>query len=109
MVGSSFPRALYISRIRPGTRDIDQSAPVVSGLEFSPLSVNLDTLPEGSIVDGIASFPLEIELTISDADFDLESVYLFVYAPDPQSPVAAESIVPPDALHTGEKAMGCPT
>lgn len=78
----------------PGPRDIDQSAPVVSDLEFSPLSINLDNLAPGSIVDGIANFSLEIEITITDADADLESLYLFVLPPDSQSPTAAESIVP---------------
>lgn len=78
----------------PGPRDIDQSAPVVSDLEFSPLSVNLDNLAPGSIVDGIANFSLEIEITITDADADLELLYLFVLPPDSQSPTAAESIVP---------------
>ena len=78
----------------PGPRNIEQSAPIVSDLEFSPRSINLDALPPGSIVDGVAHFSIDVEVSVTDADSDLESVYLFVLSPDPKSPSAAESIAP---------------
>lgn len=77
----------------PGIPGGDESAPVISSLEFAPAAVNLDTLPAGSIIDGIATFSIDVEVTIDNGTTGLESLFLFVLPPDSRSDTAAETVI----------------
>jgi len=77
----------------PGARDLQESAPVVSGLSFTPGSISLDAIPPEDISGGSATVSLQVVATVTDEDDDASSLYIFVLPPDGTSDTAGEKTV----------------
>ena len=77
----------------PGARDLQESAPVVSGLSFAPGSISLDAVPPEDVSDGFAHVSLEVVATVADEDDDATALYIFVLPPDGTAAVTGEKII----------------
>jgi hypothetical protein len=95
--------ALWGCDSSPGVQEDGQRAPEISGLLFDPSYVSLDALPSGSVVDGVASFSIEVSVDVSDADGDLSRVFVLVQSPlDANEPIA---LVETDAPGNGRVSI----
>jgi len=77
----------------PGPAEPGQHAPVVSNLSFDPANVLLDSLPPGSVVDGIATFSIDLSVDVADADGDVDRLFVLVQSPlKSDEPVASTGV-----------------
>jgi len=80
----------------PGPAEPGQRAPMVSNLSVDPSSVLLDSLPTGSVVDGIATFSIDLSVDVTDADGDVDRLFMLVQSPlKSDQPVAYSEIEVP--------------